>query len=83
MFARAEVRLRGTSRAGPLKLRNVAVEFAFLRNVLFLLGRHFRGVLAARHTARSKFPASDLVPRKSLVLPPIALHLSPPMPNAD
>ena len=60
-------------RAGPLKLRNLAVEFAFLQNVLFLLGRHFRRVLTARHTARSKFPASDLVLRKSLVLPPIAI----------
>ena len=46
---------------GPPKLRDVAVKFPFLRNVLFLLWRHFRGILTTRYTARSELSASDLV----------------------
>ena len=38
----------------PPKLRNVAVEFPFLRNVLFLLWCHFREILTTRYTAKSK-----------------------------
>ena len=41
----------------PPKLRNVAVEFPFLRNVLFLLWRHFREILTTRYTARSELLA--------------------------
>jgi hypothetical protein len=61
-------------RAEPLKLRNVAVEFAFPRNVLFLLWRHFRGILTTRYTARSELSASDLVLREPFLLGIIARH---------
>ena len=39
----------------------MAVEVACLGNILFLLWRHFRGILTARYTARSKFSAGALV----------------------
>jgi hypothetical protein len=45
----------------PPKLRDVAVEFPFLWNVLLLLWHHFRGMLTTRYTARSELSASDLV----------------------
>src|SRR5262249_31236230 len=66
-------------RAGPLKLRNVAVEFTFLWEILFLLWRHFRRILITRHTARSELSASDLVLCEPFLLGIIARHLSPPL----
>ena len=39
----------------------MAVEDTCLGNVIFLLRRHFRGVLTAQYTARSEFYAGDLV----------------------
>src|SRR5262245_57301020 len=93
MFAMAEIRLRGTSHAfycqaralctvhsvrGPLKLRNVAVEFPLFREILVLLWRHFRRILTTRHAARSELSASDLVLCEPFLLGIIARHLSPP-----
>jgi hypothetical protein len=45
------VQARGPNRSSA-QSGGVAVEVACLRNILFLLGRHFRRVLTARHTAR-------------------------------
>jgi hypothetical protein len=56
----------------------MAVEFACLRNILFLLRRHFRGILTARDTAGPEFFAAALVLGWSFFLGDSALHLMPP-----
>src|SRR5262245_52866308 len=68
---------RASTLRRPSKLRNVAVEFTFLREILFLLWRHFRRILNTRHTARSELSASDLVLCEPFLLGIIAWHLSP------
>jgi hypothetical protein len=74
-------------------LRNVAVEFAFLRNVPFLLWCDFRRILIARYVARSEFSASDLILRKSwfshtivrdgVARPADGSEYYPPLPKQD
>src|SRR5262245_42832553 len=69
---------RASTLRRPSKLRNVAVEFTFLREILFLLWRHFRRILTTRYTARSELSASDLVLCEPFLIGIIARHLSPP-----
>jgi hypothetical protein len=59
----------------PRKLGNVTVEFALLRQVLFLLRRHFRRIICARKASGSKLSASDLVFREPLFFMGSAFHL--------
>jgi 3-hydroxybutyrate dehydrogenase len=56
----------------------MAVEVTRLRNVLFLLRCHFRGILATRHTARPEFFAGTLRPQLAVLLrgSPAASHPS-------
>jgi hypothetical protein len=55
----------------------MAVEYACLRNILFLLRRHFREIPTARHAARPELSASALVLGLPFFLDDRGLHLMP------
>jgi hypothetical protein len=64
---------------GSAQSGSMAVEVACFGNILFLLRRHFRGVLTTWHTARPELFAGDLVLGWSFFFAESALHLTPPL----